>query len=527
MRPRMFTVLAILMGMVSVLTLLCLLAMLTPLAQADPGVLYVAPGANCGSANPCYSTIQAAVDAASPGDIIKVATGVYTNVQARPRNDTVSTGVVSQVVYISKTLTLYGGYTLSDWTTAYPISNPTTLDAQGRGRVLYITGHISPAIEGLRITGGNAFGLGGSDAEDYHLFLAGAGGGIYIITATTTISNSEVFSNTGARHGGGLYLRWSPARLYSNTIISNDSTGTYGMGGGLYLHQSPAILQKNTIASNTALDYGGGLLIMESTADLGENTIVSNTVSGSSGSGGGLCLVEGATTVSRNTVTANVARVGGGLYLLGGTGTLRGNTIMSNIAYEGGGMYTGSDAYTYEGNRVISNIATRGGGLYIGNSVALYGDVIISNSADFGGGLYLHWSQSTMTNTIIADNRATTNGGGLYLLSSSPRLLYTTIARNTSGDGSGIYVTNFATAYSAVMLTNTILTSHTVGISVTGGNTVTMNAVLWYGTPVTVSQATTATVIMQNQHLGDPALVDPNERSHNLMPSPITHRKSP
>jgi len=504
--------------MVSVLTLLCLLAMPTPLAQADPGILFVAPSGDCGSANPCYSTIQAAVDAASPGDEIRIAAGVYTDMSVRPKNDITTTGVVTQVVYISKTLTIYGGYTLSNWTTAYPISNPTTLDAQGQGRVLYITGHISPVIEGLRITGGDALGLGGSDEQYCDLFLAGAGGGIYIITATTTISNSEVFSNTGARCGGGLYLHRSPAKLYSNTIISNNSTGEYAMGGGLYLYQSPAILQKNTIASNTAREYGGGLLIMESTADLSENTIVSNTVSGSNGSGGGLCLAGGATTISRNTVTANVARVGGGLYLLGGTGTLRGNTIMSNIAYEGGGMYTGSDAYTYEGNRVISNIATRGGGLYIGNSVALYGDVIISNSADFGGGLYLHWSQSTMTNTIIADNRATTNGGGLYLLSSSPRLLHTTIARNTSGDGSGIYVTNFATAYSAVMLTNTILTSHTVGISVTGGNTVTMNAVLWYGTPVTVSQATTATVIMQNQHLGDPALVDPNEGNYHIGP---------
>ncbi len=39
----MFTILAFLVGMVGVLTLLRLLAMPTPLAQADPGILYVAP----------------------------------------------------------------------------------------------------------------------------------------------------------------------------------------------------------------------------------------------------------------------------------------------------------------------------------------------------------------------------------------------------------------------------------------------------------------------------------------------------
>jgi len=50
------------------------------------------------------------------------------------------------------------------------------------------------------------------------------------------------------------------------------------------------------------------------------------------------------------------------------------------------------------------------------------------------------------------------------------------------------------------------MVNHSVGISVTGGNTVTVNGILWHNTPVTVSQATTATVSIQNQYEGDPAL---------------------
>lgn len=64
------------------------------------------------------------------------------------------------MVYISKTVTIRGGYTTTNGFAdpPNPDTNPTTLDAQGQGRVLYITGDISLTIEGLRITGGESAG---------------------------------------------------------------------------------------------------------------------------------------------------------------------------------------------------------------------------------------------------------------------------------------------------------------------------------------------------------------------------------
>lgn len=86
-------------------------------ARAEAGVFYVAPGGVCGAAAPCFSTIQAAVDAAAPGDEIRVAAGVYSGVNNQ--------GGKSQVVYLAKDLTLRGGFTTTD---------PIEIAAQTLGR---------------------------------------------------------------------------------------------------------------------------------------------------------------------------------------------------------------------------------------------------------------------------------------------------------------------------------------------------------------------------------------------------------
>jgi hypothetical protein len=108
--------------------------------------LYVAitgtDSGNCSTPVSACLTIQYAVDQASEGDEIRVASGSYTGVSVRPRADVTTTGVVTQVVYISKTVAIRGGYTTTNnfADPPDPVANPTTLDAQKQGRVLYITG---------------------------------------------------------------------------------------------------------------------------------------------------------------------------------------------------------------------------------------------------------------------------------------------------------------------------------------------------------------------------------------------------
>ena len=148
--------------------------------------------------------LQQAVDAAAPGDTVRVA-GSCVGVTSR-----VGT---TQTLYISKTVTISGGYSNSDWSTSNPLTQPTLLDAQAAGRVLALVGGSPTAISVTvaNLTIANGLAQGGHGGDNGGGGGAGLGGGAFVNRAATLILTNVTFTANqakGGNGGGALSTRW-------------------------------------------------------------------------------------------------------------------------------------------------------------------------------------------------------------------------------------------------------------------------------------------------------------------------------
>lgn len=170
---------------------------------------------------------------------------------------------------IDMPMTILGGYTFTNWAIAYPITQPTVLDAQGKGHGLIAT--VPLTVSGFTVMNG-VIGLG---ANYYN------GAGIFASDALV-VSDMKFYSNTNASYGGGIYAY---TLWMTNTELAYNNAGE---GGGVYVAQDlevpdapqiavplphNAYVSKSTFYENLAF-AGGGMAVYS--AQIRDSQFISN-----------------------------------------------------------------------------------------------------------------------------------------------------------------------------------------------------------------------------------------------------------
>jgi hypothetical protein len=193
-----------------------------------------------------------------------------------------------------------------------------TLNANGKGRVLYISGGNRVTLDtGLKLTGGKALN----------------GGGIYIYNdGHFVMKDGEISGNTG-ENGGGINMDYKSTFEMSGGSITGNRLSGDGSGGGVYA----AMLTTFTMTGGTISGNGGGSIRNGGGVHVdghGEFTMTGGEISGNTVTvqGGGVNITAyGIFTLDGGTVTGNTATKGGGVYRApGGTFTNKSGTVSGN-----------------------------------------------------------------------------------------------------------------------------------------------------------------------------------------------------
>jgi hypothetical protein len=157
--------------------------------------------------SPCL-TINGAIGKAASGDMIKVATGTYTN-----------SG--TEVVLINKSITLSGGWNAS-FTTQ---SGMSTIDGQQARRGLMVNSGVTAIIERFVVQNGNSMGGGGGICNSGTLTLNNTS--IKDNTATTNASSNGCNASS---NGGGIYNTNTGILALNDSTVTGSSVDCSGSG---------------------------------------------------------------------------------------------------------------------------------------------------------------------------------------------------------------------------------------------------------------------------------------------------------
>ncbi|MEL7428212.1 MAG: right-handed parallel beta-helix repeat-containing protein, partial [Bacteroidota bacterium] len=300
-----------------------------------------------------YTTIAAAITAATSGDIIDIQAGTYTEA----------------ALTIDKDLTVQGQGQSSTIVQAAATRDAAT-DA-----VFLINEGYTVTIQNLTVQNGNTDPDNGStDLSD--------GGGIWIdinTSSNVTLSNLTITNNYSADDGGGIYVQGGADGTLNiiDCVITNNEANAlrqFASGGGICNRGADFLnITRCTITNNHAGDEGGGFFSSEGSSitsvvncTIAENTIGVDGVE-SETSGAGVYHVGSGTsiefincTIVENSMIGLGDGYGGGIFILSGSTANLVNTIVANNATKGAGT-SGRQIYidrNIEGLTQTTSLAT-------------------------------------------------------------------------------------------------------------------------------------------------------------------------
>jgi parallel beta-helix repeat protein len=258
-------------------------------------------------------TIQAGIDAASPGDTVLVADGTYTgtgnkwlNFNGKAITVQSETGPDNTIIDcegVGNGFNFYSGEGQDSVLSGFTIKN-----SQANGHAIHID-NSSPTITDCTITGNGGGGIycgpNSSPTIRNCLITANSGSGIFPgDNSSPTITNCTITGNT-AEIGGGIHVYNASPTITNCTIKENNTTG----GATIHVDENSSLtITDCTIADNTA-GFSGGIGVFGSSLTI-TNSIISNNTGEN---GGGIGVFDSSVNVINCTIADNTA-----LYLGGG-----------------------------------------------------------------------------------------------------------------------------------------------------------------------------------------------------------------
>ena len=260
-----------------------------------------------------FTTIQAAIDAADPGDNIWVAQGVY-----------------AESLTLADGVGVCGGFdgTETAFTQRDVAAHAAVIDAQGARHAVVLQGVSETWLDGFVLTGADASGTAPDDS----------GGGVYCDGADTTnvIANCTIYGNGAINHGGGIACYNGSSPLIHACRICNNSSNDDG--GGLYcVSGSNPTVVNSVFSGNCSGDFGGAIACYTDCVLELVNCVISGNEAYRAGA---LRLSSSDAAITNCTVSANTASYLYGGVHLGASSPLIVNTVFSD--HPGVAVYEGS-----------------------------------------------------------------------------------------------------------------------------------------------------------------------------------------